>query len=1216
MGRIIWSVAKHFNFLRNIFYKIDLNKSKNILEQLQPQLISSSNTQLIDLYKKAVSSFNLIAPKHAVKEELKTQKPKQTKPLVDVAKTISNEAQPVISQPSVVNTSKPESITTTSAPEKEASKLTLPLSKEAAELKKKISMSYQGKISEEEALKRITGRPPGTFLYFTNDQNSYSFLIYVDDQKKNIMTKLSKSNIDKEMEDFVKSAVLKSPIVLNPKKIQVLNPHQKVNVKTPLQESPTVSAETIKNKETPKPQPLSIKQQIALADHGVLPEPFAKSLLQGRDPGTFLVHTDPNSQHSEHVTISLAYVMPDGTVCNSGILQAELEKHIQAYPNLFKTPLDKSKSEIPQPTGSPATPKESPKAPPKANKGPQLNAGGSKKDPSIPTVSNPIPLSPPIAPQKSLILEEAQKIGLTGKAALAYHGTMPASEAKKLLEGQKPGSFLLFTDVINGKLSSDNAVTIYGLFSDYTINDNQVLPGEADHYLLRLYQWIFNPLQPTQQANASYNPDKYLTPEVSATVTATIGPSESKEKLKTIQIPVPKEIMEILVKQQLANVSALGLKGKAALAYQGCISDDAAGKLLSGQKPGTYCVYKVNETDSSFKIRWSTKDNFLTSKLCDNVDEVNSFCNASPSELVFPLPAHSIQNNIINILSACMQNPQTPVMLAKGLKVKESVEKGEDKDSLLVKAVQNGEIENAAWLIKQGASLGTLCKLNNKTVDEQAICDWLFKVFLPMPVTPMTLDDYALGMGYGYKAANLMILESKAAKMNESLKAAEVKVPPFLPISDFELQNYATKGCPELLNLWEEFKNSFDTQEKDKFINDPINNSLKISLKGLDILSKIQKQIVQHFANNRYLTLQIQEWLKKEKPQFIIVRSTGKEDSDTNSNAGGNASIPFIKPDALSLSIAIGKVLASYFAEKSITQRLLSGDLSLFTEKKPFMPVLLQVMIGENVGGQGSKDEDIPRSGVLFTRQEDKADGVTLIQTGLGNNEGIVTSSVPVDSYYVGDDQNIHAVVKRKTIRYVSVAKENKFNAEPIKNNNTALENSQALPDNVILDLKKVADEVSKGYGNDKETMKPMDMEYTVKLKDPSSSKPVIYLLQARPLLKVQNKSDKPNSFTNLSLLKNINQKDKVAAKTLLDGNSYVRKVESNQDIIFCSDLTSALLEYSKLDNTQTVKTIVIKKPAPSTSHEAVILRPKGVAVLVIEESATIRTSQKYGLKG
>ena len=79
-----------------------------------------------------------------------------------------------------------------------------------------------------------------------------------------------------------------------------------------------------------------------------------------------------------------------------------------------------------------------------------------------------------------------------------------------------------------------------------------------------------------------------------------------------------------------------------------------------------------------------------------------------------------------------------------------------------------------------------------------------------------------------------------------------------------------------------------------------------------------------------------------------MVRSTGEEDTVDMANPGGNKSVAAVKLDSIAISNAIGVVVASYISEKSLTQRLLSGD---DISKPSFMPVLIQRMIGEKLNG-------------------------------------------------------------------------------------------------------------------------------------------------------------------------------------------------------------------------------------------------------------------------
>lgn len=63
IGRFLWIIAKHFTCMRQIFYGIDLEESKSILQQLRPQL-QQKDVQTV--FNQAVLNFNAIAPRHQV----------------------------------------------------------------------------------------------------------------------------------------------------------------------------------------------------------------------------------------------------------------------------------------------------------------------------------------------------------------------------------------------------------------------------------------------------------------------------------------------------------------------------------------------------------------------------------------------------------------------------------------------------------------------------------------------------------------------------------------------------------------------------------------------------------------------------------------------------------------------------------------------------------------------------------------------------------------------------------------------------------------------------------------------------------------------------------------------------------------------------------------------------------------------------------------------
>lgn len=301
---------------------------------------------------------------------------------------------------------------------------------------------------------------------------------------------------------------------------------------------------------------------------------------------------------------------------------------------------------------------------------------------------------------------------------------------------------------------------------------------------------------------------------------------------------------------------------------------------------------------------------------------------------------------------------------------REKLASGTPIQQLMHEALSKGEFEVAKWLAVQGADLeGLDQEAIGKTQKEQLA--WL-KEFLKKPEpSPQTLDHYALNVGYGYKSSNLMVQQQLVNQLNKKLVASQAEVPAFLPFSDFEMRQHMEPILPKVEELWNKFLGTFEEDKireimKEGF--DPAVTPMMVKAEGKVLLEQIHAEIVKFFNEHPFESPELQDWIKEHPSDFLIIRSTGKEDTEQNPNPGGNETIPYISPDGLSISKAIGEVVASYFGIKSVTQRLMVGDQALFTEK-PFLPVLVMNMVTEKVNGETNED-DITRSGVMFTPAE------------------------------------------------------------------------------------------------------------------------------------------------------------------------------------------------------------------------------------------------------
>lgn len=737
----------------------------------------------------------------------------------------------------------------------------------------------------------------------------------------------------------------------------------------------------------------------------------------------------------------------------------------------------------------------------------------------------------------------------------------------------------------------------------------------------------------------------------------------SKSILKQIEIHLPdtkSEIINSLFKEAILNFNRVAPKHSLKLSNEdddapaqkffsidkidhGIISDAEAEELLKHAQPGTYLVRQqlnlapnilaVSYVTSDYKVAHLYPKSLAVSpetSLNDLYLIMEKFVDSKKDILYHPLPpAFSVNND--NPDTFIPPHPSTEPTVTPSAEFNQSVrtrvKSGEDPAHLFELAVRKLEPECAYWLIQNSLDSKILDDFIPKNEREQNIIDWLKKIQDSPSLTPENLDFFAEELGYGYKTANLMILENTAKSISQKMHHCEVKVPPFHPISDFEIKNILSKSIPNLESLWLEFLDSFPLKDKQIFLNAPSPEQaaqarLQISNEGKRRLASISHQIENYFRSNPYRSLHLDKWVNKHQPKYVIIRSTGREDSDDNTNPGGNKSVPYITPNTKNISNAIGEVLASYFSENSIMQRLAVGDQTLFTTKM-FLPVLIQEMVGESPIAPIIRNDEIYRAGVIFSEEPEKATGVTLIQAGFGNGEGIVNGAVAADTYYAKKSSTtfevknakvpssafptneskswefqetiIHSVIREKPTRQVG-KKINAIKYDMITcANDENLKRQQAIPDPLIKDIKTAADFISDHYGTNG-IKKAMDIEYALKLPKNSSEKAVFYLLQARALSTMKKKE---TSYIDGQKLRLIPDHQIVKAKTLLDGQAYARPIDSYKKILFTTDLRTARTEYLK---DTSIEVIVLNQSSSVTSHDGVLLRRLGVPVFVIED--------------
>jgi len=420
---------------------------------------------------------------------------------------------------------------------------------------------------------------------------------------------------------------------------------------------------------------------------------------------------------------------------------------------------------------------------------------------------------------------------------------------------------------------------------------------------------------------------------------------------------------------------------------------------------------------------------------------------------------------------------------------------------------------------------------------------------------PFDLDQLALpeGEGLGYKSANLIRLQEVALRLH-------VEVPAIMPLSHHMLMAHIVASYPNFRLDYEKFLDSLGYPPE-------------LTQEAVSLLKVIQERIKQAFINEKTLSPSIlTDWLSRCSSEFVAVRSTGKEDSDTNSNAGGNLSNPFVKKEPLEISKNIGEVIASYFSEKSISQRIASKDPSLVTDREPFVPVLLQEAVAEPLDGS-TEERFIPRSGVMFVKKD-----VSELCVGYGHNEGIVSSEVRTDCYRFCQSGTVQKVVQNKPTRFRGIREfDGVVSCGPVRVKRE-LAQSPTLDEHLLKRMQSVAKGLYGLYG------KEMDVEFTI-IGDQ------IFLLQARPLNTLKL-GVSPSYLTEIE--------GGISCDSLTTGGCYVRRVEKEEEVLVCKTIKDAYQLYK--ERGEEIKAVVIEETAPRTSHEAVFFIGIGIPVLVSSE--------------
>ena len=457
---------------------------------------------------------------------------------------------------------------------------------------------------------------------------------------------------------------------------------------------------------------------------------------------------------------------------------------------------------------------------------------------------------------------------------------------------------------------------------------------------------------------------------------------------------------------------------------------------------------------------------------------------------------------------------------------------------------------------------------------------------------PLAVNDTELNQ-YGNKHANLI----RMARLVEGLNIENVHVPIPHGIKSDNVRAFMQVNQLDISHEWKTLRSlyaSHDTSSSVRFLD---RDDVK------QLLASIQTKINQAFALARQhpdkfaklVESGFAQWLSQvaKDSTFLMVRSTGAEDSRKASNAGGNKSCAYVAPTPEAFCDAAAEVICSYFEVNSL-QNLVNSGLNPF-ENDPMLSVTAQQLVGEapiGSSGQTTKPQDIPVSVVLFTQEPLYVGGeqfrVMRISATYGHGEGVVGGvGIGTDTILIAvsesnpDKINIMYENGDKSTRLAPVTTAEGIQLKHVKNPEE-LRNHPALNDEMITRL------YTWGIVGEKFFQGPTDMELVIK-----GGK--VYPVQGRPI----NRPEQTPTYLDVRKVQRERKETSPIIETmkgemLVPGTASVVTIDNPEEILFVTRLAEATPLYKKGLH----KAVVVLQPEPANSHDIVIFSGLGVPCL------------------
>ena len=450
---------------------------------------------------------------------------------------------------------------------------------------------------------------------------------------------------------------------------------------------------------------------------------------------------------------------------------------------------------------------------------------------------------------------------------------------------------------------------------------------------------------------------------------------------------------------------------------------------------------------------------------------------------------------------------------------------------------------------------------------------------------------------YGKKHENLVLM----AMLVEALQIPDIYVPLPQGVSSDAVRAFLEKTAPAVFEQWNALGTLYAAYKgQGAFLDQP---EVKQHLKAID------QGIAEAFARvssskDAFQALGLpdamRQWLElmQQHGHYLMVRSTGAEDSRQTANAGGNLSKAYVSPEQAALLQSVGEVVQSYFGAASLQNRLNAGQNPFEQELK--LAVTAQELIGEEIGGAKNARE-IPRSLVLFTNEPlyvgTEKFRVMRISATYGHGEGVVgnrgiatdtallliSEAHPDRVYTLYDNQ-------AKPTRLAPISTPEGISLEKIANP-PELQRRRVLDDALLKKLYHWGVVGEKFFHNE-----PTDMEIVIK-------EGVIYPVQARPV----NRRPMLPTYLDLRKLAALPKSPilgQLKGEMIVPGKASAQLCTKPSEVLFAPTLEQAEKMYREDSG---VKLVVVAQQEPANSHPVVNFSNLGVSCLYMPDAEQVQ---------